>query len=86
MCFVLDDARSDLFVCEEFDAGVGEDAEKCGRVAFEEPGYACAGVDVADGGGEAGPGACVFCELGVAGLKENFDAVEGADYGFGLMH
>jgi hypothetical protein len=53
-------------------------------VAFEETADARGCVDVVHGGGEAGPGARVFCELGVAGLEEDFDAVEGADDSFGL--
>jgi hypothetical protein len=40
--------------------------------------------DVAHGAGYAEPGAGVFCELGVGGLEEDLDAVEGGDEGFGL--
>lgn len=41
-------------------------------------------VDVSHGGYDAEPGAGVFGELGVGGLEEDFDAVEGADDRFGL--
>lgn len=54
-------------------------------MAFEEPADPRREVDVADGGGEARPGTGVFCELRVAGLEEDFDPVEGADYGFCLL-
>ena len=84
MRFVLYDAGADLLVGEEFDAGVGEDAEEGGGVAFEEAADTGGGVDVVHGCGEAGPGAGVFCELGVFGLEEDFHAVEGADYSFCL--
>lgn len=53
-------------------------------MAAEEAAGAGGGVDGAHGGEDAGPGAGVFLELGVGGLEEDFDAVEGADYGFGL--
>jgi hypothetical protein len=53
-------------------------------VPLEEPADAGAGVDVAHGDGHAGPGARVFCEVGVGGLEEDFYAVEGAYYCFCL--
>jgi len=53
-------------------------------VALEEPSHTGADVDVAYGGREAAPGAGVLCELGVAGLEEDLDAVEGAYYCFRL--
>jgi hypothetical protein len=82
---VLYYAPAYLLVGEEFDACVREDAEERGRVAFEETAYAGADVDVADCPGETNPGACVFGELGVAGLEEDFYAVEGAYYCFCLV-
>ena len=50
----------------------------------EEPAQAVLAVDVAHGGHDAKPGAGVLGELGVGGLEEDLDAVEGADDGFGL--
>ena len=81
---VLYYAAAYLLVGEEFNARVGEDAEEGCRVAFKEPAYTGADVNVANGGREADPGAGVLCELGVAGLEEDLDAVEGADYCFRL--
>lgn len=48
----FDHARADLFVCEEFYAGVGEDPEEGCGVAFKEPAYTGRGVDVVHGSGE----------------------------------
>jgi hypothetical protein len=53
-------------------------------MSAEETACAVFAVDVCHGGYDAGPGAGVFLELGVGGLEEDFDAVEGGDYGFGL--
>jgi hypothetical protein len=53
-------------------------------MSAEETPCAVFAVDVGHGGYDAGPGAGVFLELRVGGLKEDFDAVEGGDYGFGL--
>ncbi len=50
----------------------------------EEPAHAVLAVDVAHGGHDTEPRAGVFGKLGVGGLEEDFDAVEGADNGFGL--
>lgn len=75
---------AELLVGEELDGGVGEYAEKRGRVTAEEPAHARLGVDVAHGGHDAEPGARVFCELRVGGLEENFHPVERADDGLGL--
>ncbi len=76
---------AELLVREELDGGVGEDAEEGCRMAPEEATDAGLSIDVAHGGHDAEPGAGVFGELGVGGLKEDFDAVEGADDGFGLV-
>jgi hypothetical protein len=78
--FVLYYATAYLLVGEEFDAGVGKDAEECCRVALEETTYSGANVDVANCRRESAPRAGVFRELGVAGLEEDFYAVEGAYY------
>ncbi len=75
---------AELLVGEEFDGGVGEDAQEGGGVAPKEPAQAGLPVDVPHGGHDAEPGAGVFGELRVGGLEEDFDAVEGADDGFGL--
>lgn len=79
-----DEDGAELLVGEEFDGGVGEDAQQGGGVAPEEPAEAGLPVDVPHGGHDAEPGAGVFGELRVGGLEEDFDAVEGADDGFGL--
>lgn len=68
-----------MFVGEEFDGGIGEDAEEGCGVAPEETAEAGLPVYVPHGGYDAEPGAGVFGELGVGGLEEDFDAVEGAD-------
>lgn len=81
-----DEDGADLLVCEEFNGGVGEDAEEGGGMAAEETTDAGLPVDVTHGGHNAEPGAGVFGELGVRGLEEDFDAVEGTDDGFGLIH
>lgn len=52
---VFDHSCADLFVGEEFDSRVWEDAEEGCAVAFEEPAYAICGVDVVHGCGEASP-------------------------------
>lgn len=50
----------------------------------EEPTHAVLAVDVAHGGHNAKPGTGIFSKLGVGGLEEDFDTVEGADDSFGL--
>lgn len=55
-------------------------------MAAEEPFTARLPVNVLHSGEHAEPAACVFCELGIRGLKENLDAVEGTNYGFGLIY
>lgn len=67
--FVLDYAGAYLFVCKEFDAGVGEDAEEGCGVAFEKTSNSSTGIYVADCGREARPRASIFCELGVVCLE-----------------
>ena len=73
-----------MLICEELDAGVWEDTKKGCGMAFEESAHAGRNVDVSHRNGDAGPGAGVFCEVGVAGLEEDLYTVKGADYGFGL--
>lgn len=51
---------TDLFIGEEFDGSVGEDTEKCSRVAFEQASGAFIALDIADGGSEASPTARVL--------------------------
>lgn len=53
-------------------------------MALEETAEAVGVVDFAHGDGEARPFARVLCEVGIAGLEEDFYAVEGPDDGFGL--
>lgn len=53
-------------------------------MSAEETACAVFAVDICHGGCDARPGAGVFPELGVGGLEEDFDSVEGGDYGFGL--
>lgn len=84
LCLVFYDHRADLLIGEELYGRVGEDAQEGCRVASEEPAEPVLLVDVAHGGYDAEPGARVFGELGVGGLEEDFDAVEGADDRFGL--
>ena len=79
-----DDGCAYLVVGEELYACVGEDAEEGGGVAFEQAADAVLGVDVAQGMVETRPLAGVFQESGIAGLEENLDAVERADYCFPL--
>jgi hypothetical protein len=84
LCLVFYDHRADLLVGEELYGRVGENAQEGCGVSSEEPAEPLLLVDVAHGGYDAEPGARVFGELGVGGLEEDFDAVEGADDGFGL--
>lgn len=84
MRWVGDDDGADLFVGEELDGGVGEDAEERGGMASEEPAEAGFFVDVPHGGYDAEPGAGVFCKLRVRGLEEDFDPVKRSDHRFGL--
>lgn len=79
-----DEDGADLLVGEEFDGRVGEDAEEGCGVTAEQTADAGLPVDVPHGSHDAEPGAGVFGELGVGGLKEDFDAVEGAHDGFRL--
>lgn len=74
-----------MLVSEEFDGGIGKDTQEGCGVAAEEPTHAVLPVDVTHGGHDAEPGTGVFCKLGVGRLKENLDAVERADDGFGLV-
>ena len=48
----------------------------------KEAAHAASAIDVAGSGRDAAPGAGVLLELRVRGLKEDLDAVEGADYSF----
>ena len=50
----------------------------------EETTRAIFAVDVNHGGYDARPRARVFPELGIGGLEEDFDSVEGGNHGFGL--
>lgn len=54
-------------------------------MTLEETTYSGADVDVADCRRETTPRAGVFRELGVAGLEEDFYAVEGAYYRLCLL-
>lgn len=74
-----------MLVGEKLDSGIREDAEEGCRVAFEETADAGGSIDVPHRDGDAGPRAGVFCEVGVAGLKEDFYAIEGADHCLGLI-
>lgn len=75
-----------MLVREELDGGVGEDTQEGGGMTAEETTDAGLPVDVSHGGDDAEPGASVFGKLGVRGLEEDFDAVEGTDDCFGLVH
>lgn len=79
-----DDDGADLLIGEEFDGGVGEDAQEGRRVSAEEPAEAVLAIDVTHGSHDAKPGTGVFGELRVGGLEEDLHAVEGPDDGFGL--
>jgi hypothetical protein len=68
-----------LLVGDEFDAGVGKDAEESCGMAAKETAEALVGVDVADRPYQAEPVAGVFGELGIGGLEEDLDPVEGSD-------
>lgn len=68
---------TDLFICNEFDGSVGEDSEECCGVATVETEDAGGAADFVDRGENAGPGAGVFDELGIGGLEEDLDTVEG---------
>lgn len=81
----VDDDRADLLVGEEFDGRIGEDAQNGCGVAAEETARAFVFVNVFHGGYDAEPGAGISCELRIRGLEENFDSVEGGNYGFGLL-
>jgi len=72
---VGDHDGADLFVGEEFYAGVGEDSEEGCAVAPEEAEGSVLDVDVFYCLRRAERGAGVFSELGVIGLKEDLDAV-----------
>lgn len=74
-----------LLVGEKLDGRVREDAQEGCGVASKETAEPVLLIDVAHGGYDAEPGAGVLGELGVGGLEEDFDAVEGADDGFGLF-
>ena len=80
-----DNDGADLLIGEEFDSGVGENAEEGGAVATEEATEAVLGIDVSHSGYNAEPGAGVFGEVGVGGLEEDFDAIEGPDKSLGLV-
>ena len=45
----------------------------------EEPSGAVFAVDVFHGCDHSKPAASVFCELGIGGLEEDFDTVEGGN-------
>ena len=68
-----------LVVCHEVDRGVGEDAEEGGGVALEEAADAMLAVDERHGAERAAPCTRVLLEVGVGGLEEDLDAVEGRD-------
>lgn len=85
LCFGFYHTCAYLLVGEEFYARIGEDAEECCGVTFEETADAIASIDVADGFGEARPVTLVFCEAGVACLEEDLDAVEGTNYCLSLQ-
>lgn len=79
-----DQHRAELLVGKELDSGVGEDAEKRGRVTPKKAAHPRLAVDIAHCGHNAEPGAGVFDELRVGGLEEDFNPVERADDGLGL--
>ena len=64
-----------MLVGEKFDGGIGEDTQKGGRVATEEPAYAVLPVDVSHCRYHAEPRAGIFGKLWVRGLEENLNAV-----------
>lgn len=76
--------RAELLIGEEFDGCVGEDAEEGGGMASEETAEAGLPIYISHGSYHAEPRAGVFGKLGVRGLEEDFDAVEGADDRFCL--
>lgn len=82
--FVLDDYGTDLFVGEEFDGGVGEDAEKRCGVAPEETAYAVLSVDVTHRRHDTEPRAGIPGELRARGLEEDLDSVEWTNNCLGL--
>lgn len=53
-------------------------------MATEESSSAVLLVDIPHGRDDTEPRAGIFCELGVRGLKQDFDAVKWTDDGFGL--
>lgn len=80
-----DEEGTELLVGEEFDGGVGENAEQGCGMPPEEPAHAVGLVDVPHCGHNAEPGAGVFRELRVGGLEQDFDPVKRTDEGFGLI-
>jgi hypothetical protein len=77
---------ANLLIGKEFDGSVRKDSKQgCGMPA-EESSCAVFAVDVFHRGDDPKPAAGVFCELGIRGLEEDFDAVEGGDHCFGLFH
>lgn len=53
-------------------------------MATKESTHAILPVNVAHRRHYAEPGSSVLCELWIRGLEKNFDAVKGANNGFGL--
>jgi hypothetical protein len=70
-----DDSSSNLFIGKEFDAGIGEDAQKGCRMAAKETAKAICFVDVPHGSCNPEPMARIFGELRVGGLEKDLDAV-----------
>lgn len=79
-----DQHGAELLVGEKLDSGVGEYAEKRGRMTPKKAAHARLAVDVAHCRHNPEPGPGVFGELWVGGLEEDFDPVERADDGLGL--
>lgn len=79
-----DDCRADLLVGEELDAGIGKDTQQRGGMTSVQAQHALLTVYVPHRRRDAEPRAGIFCELGTAGLEEDFHSVEGCDDGLGL--
>ena len=79
-----DQHGAELLVGEELNGGVRKYAKKRGRMAAKKPAHARLGVDVTHRSHDPEPGACVFGELRVGGLEEDFHPVERADDSLGL--
>lgn len=73
-----------MLISYKLNGGVREDTQECCRMTTKQASHAILAVDVSHGSHDSKPRAGVLSELRAGGLKEDLDAIEGADYCFGL--